>query len=247
MAYNETGHYKNVTSLETLIQKVIGMGAAFNPSKTSIKLPALQTLLTAAQTDYAAVSPASVIYNNVVNQRIIIFQPCKPYATQILAAFKTSSDADPQKIKDLITINRKIQGARAPKKENTPVDPNAPAPENISASQQSYEMKYDHYVNLQNLIASESSYLPNEPSLKITAIQTFTTSLHTANTSVANTYETVNLARIQRDKTLYKDITGVYDIQHLVKEYVKGVFGASSIQYKQMIAIKFTKPKKLFI
>ena len=59
--------------------------------------------------------------------------------------------------------------------------------------------------------------------------------------------DTANLARIQRDKTLYKDGTGVYSIQDLVKEYVKGVFGAKAIQYKQMVAIKFTKPKKLFI
>ena len=73
------------------------------------------------------------------------------------------------------------------------------------------------------------------------------TSLQNANTNVTNTYEAINLARIQRDKTLYKDGTGVYSIQDLVKEYVKGAFGAKSIQYKQMVAIKFTKPKKLFI
>lgn len=247
MAYNETGHFKNVTALEKMIQKIVGMGATYNPSKPSIKLPALQTLLTNAQTDYASVSPATIPFNTAVNQRILIFQPYKSYATQILAAFKTSSDADPQKIKDLITINRKIQGARAPKKDAVPVDPNAPAPENISASQQSYEMKYDHFTKFADLIASEATYLPNEIELKLPAIQTFKNKLLTANTNVANTYEAVNLARIKRDKTLYKDITGVYNIQDLVKEYVKSAFTDKSIEYKQMVAIKFKKPANLFI
>lgn len=247
MAFNETGHYKNVTALEKMIQKIIGMGATYNPSKASIKLTALQTLFTQAKADYSAVSPATIPYNNAINERIIIFQPYKSFSTQILATFKSSSDANPQKIKDLTTINRKIQGARAPKKDALPVDPNAPAPDTISASQQSYEMKYDHFTKFVDLISSEATYLPNETELKLPALQAFKASLLTANTNVANTYEAVNLARIKRDKTLYKSTTGVYDIQDLVKEYIKGAFKATSIQYKQMVAIKFNKPKKLFI
>ena len=244
---NETGHYKNVTAFDQMVQKALGMGATYNPGKASIKLGSLQALLTQAQTDYAAVSPATIPYNTAVNQWIIIFQPYKSYATQILATVKTSSDADAQLIKDLTTINRKIQGARAPKNVAVPVDPNAPAPDNISASQQSYDMKYDHWTKFTDLIASIPSYLPNEANLKIAAIQAFKTSLQNANTNVATTYEAINLARIQRDKTLYKDGTGVYSIQDLVKEYVKGAFGAKSIQSKQMAAIKFKKPAKLFI
>ena len=244
---NETGHYKNVTALEQMIQKVIAMGTTYNPSKTSIKLATLQTLFTAAKADYLAVSTANVPYNNAVNDRIIAFQSYKSYATQILAAFKSSSDANAQKIKDLTTINRKIQGTRTPKKETLPVDPNAPAPETISNSQQSYDMKFDHFSKFIDLILTEASYLPNETELKLPAIQTFKANLLSANTAVATTYETVNLSRIKRDKTLYKDLTGVYAIQDLVKEYVKGAFKATSIQYKQMAAIKFTKPKKLYI
>ena len=39
---------KNVTNFETLISIVTSLGATYNPSKDSLKLPALQTLLTAA-------------------------------------------------------------------------------------------------------------------------------------------------------------------------------------------------------
>ncbi len=247
MAINETGHYKNITSLDKMILKAQGFGATYNPSKVSIKIANLQTLATQALADYTPVSPASIAYNNKVNDRIITFQPYKTFATQILSAFKTSSDANAQKIKDLVTINRKIQGSRTPKKDATPVDPNAPAPETISSSQQSYEMKYDHFVEFVDLIASEATYLPNETELKLVALQAFKTSLQTANSAVATTFETVNQARIKRDKTLYNEKTGVYTIQGLVKDYVKSVYKVNSIQYKQMVAIKFTKPAKLFI
>ena len=246
MAINETGHYKNITALEKMIIKVIGLGPTYNPSKAVLKLASLQAMLTNAKADHAAVSVSTVPFNNSVNDRIIIFQPYKPYSTQILAAMKTSSDANPQKIKDLVTINRKIQGSRAPKKSSTQIDPNAPAPDTISSSQQSYEMKYDHFTKYYDVVASETTYLPNETELKLPAMLAFKNSLQVANSNVASTYETVNLARIKRDKTLYNDKTGVYAIQELVKEYVKGLFKANSIQYKQMAAIKFNKPKKLF-
>jgi hypothetical protein len=108
-------------------------------------------------------------------------------------------------------------------------------------------MKYDHFVEFVDLIASELSYSPNETELKLPAIQAFKASLVAANTAVAAAFETVNQTRIKRDKTLYNEKTGVYTIQGLVKEYVKGVYKANSIQYKQMVAIKFTKPAKIFI
>lgn len=46
---SETGHAKNVANLEKLITNVIGLGTVYNPSKESIKLPALNTLLVSAK------------------------------------------------------------------------------------------------------------------------------------------------------------------------------------------------------
>ena len=108
-------------------------------------------------------------------------------------------------------------------------------------------MKYDHFVKYTELILSEGSYLPNEPELEINTILTYRDSLLQANQNVSNSFEAVNQARINRDNTLYNNTTGAYTIQDLVKEYIKGAFGATSIQYRQMTAIKFNKPPRLFI
>jgi len=45
----ETGHAKNVSNFEELTNFVTAYGTTYNPSKTSIKLPALQTLATNAK------------------------------------------------------------------------------------------------------------------------------------------------------------------------------------------------------
>lgn len=244
---SEKGHYKNVTALEKMILKATAMGALYNPSKAAIKLSALQALWTSAKADYAAVSTAATPFNNAVNDRILVFENYKTFATQIVAAFSSSSDANPQKVKDLKTINRKIQGTRTPKKELNPVEPDAIVPETISASQQSYDMRYDHFVKLVDILISETTYAPNEPELKLAAIQAYKANLLAANTAVATAHETVNNTRIKRDKTMYKDTTGLYDVQLLVKEYVKSALKATSIQYKQMVAISFYKPKKIYV
>ena len=247
MPTNETGHYKNITALEKMIVKATALGTAYNPVKATIKLTPLQTLLTTAKADHAAVSTSATPFNNAVNDRAFIYQNYKSYATQLLAAFKSSSDASSEKIKDLTAINRKIQGTRASVATTLPVDPNAPVPETISSSQQSYEMKSDHFNKFYDLIASEASYAPNEVDLKLPAILAYKNSLQAANTAVNTAFEAVNNARIKRDKTLYHPKTGVHAIQLLVKEYVKGTFKANSIQSKQMSGIRFTKPRIIFI
>ena len=47
---SETGHAKNAANFDDLISSVTGYGTAYNPSKATIKLTALQTLSTSAKT-----------------------------------------------------------------------------------------------------------------------------------------------------------------------------------------------------
>ena len=146
-------------------------------------------------------------------------------------------------VKDAKSINRKLQGKRAKEIQAT-VDPNAPAPNTISASQQSYDQLIEHFTKLiEQLKTPEANYAPNEVDLKIVTITAQLAALKTANTNVSNAYTTVSNARIARDKTLYKDKTGLYDITLAVKDYVKSLYGATAPEYKQISKIKFTKPK----
>ena len=61
---SETGHPKNVANFENVVSFVIGYGATYNPSKTNLKVPALQTQLASCKANIASVTSTSVAFNN---------------------------------------------------------------------------------------------------------------------------------------------------------------------------------------
>lgn len=72
---SETGHAKNAANFDDLISFVTGYGTAYNPSKATIKLTALQTLSTSAKTAINAVNAALPAYSNAVAAREAAFEP----------------------------------------------------------------------------------------------------------------------------------------------------------------------------
>lgn len=109
---SETGHAKNIANFEDLISFCTGYGSSYNPSKSSIKLTALNTLNTNAKNSLATVTTSATSFNNVVNARIIAFDPLKKLTTRILNAL-SATDATDQTVNDAKTYARKIQGKRA--------------------------------------------------------------------------------------------------------------------------------------
>ena len=240
---SETGHAKNVANFEDFISFIIAYGATYNPTKAILKLLNLNAIFVQAKADISNVMSKSVAFNNTSNVRATLFEPLQRLSTRLVQAL-SSTDATKELLKDAKSTNRKIQGKRA-KAIETPTDPNAPAPTNISASQQSYDQLIEHFTRLIEILKTpEANYAPNENDLKIVTVVALLTALKTANTNVTNAYTGISNARIARDKTLYKEKTGMYDVTLDVKNYVKSLYGISSPEFKQLSKIKFSKPKK---
>jgi hypothetical protein len=240
--YSETGHAKNVANLQDLIAFVTGYGAIYNPTKTALKLTALQTLNTTANTHLADVVTKKTAFNNVVNARFQAFDGLKPLSTRLVNALEIT-DASTEKIKDAKGFNRKLQGKRA-STPTAPIDPNAPIPPTISASQQSYDQQIQHLAGLISVLQSEASYTPNETDLKTVTLLAKQTDLTAKNSAVATAYATISNARITRDNTLYNQNTGLVDIATEVKKYIKTIFGATSSEYAQVKGLQFKQVKK---
>ena len=240
--YYETGHAKNVANFQDLIAFCTGYGATYNPTKNALKLPQLNTLFTSGQNALADVVTKNTAYNNAVNARIASFDGLRALSTRLINAFQTT-DATTEKINDAKGFNRKIQGKRA-SKIDTPVDPNAPAPTTISSSHQSYDQLIQHFAGLISVLQSEPTYTPNENDLKIATLTAKQADMTAKNTALATAYTAVSNSRINRDKILYKETTGLVPIATDVKKYIKAVFGASSAEYRQVKSIEFTKPRK---
>lgn len=249
---SEVGHAKNIANFEDLISFCTNYGTNYNPSKTALQLPQLNSLFTTAQTNLNNVTITNTAYNTAINARVQAFENIKKLSTRLVNALE-ATDASKQNINDAKGYNKKIQGTSGKLtkadagKIAAPVDASAPVPENvktISTSQQSYDQLVEHFSKLINVLATEPSYNPNEVPLQTATLNALLTTLKNSNTAVINAYTTVSTARIARDKSLYDVKTGLCDIAQDVKNYVKSVYGATAPEFKQISSLQFKIPKK---
>ena len=239
--FSEIGHAKNIANFQDLIAFVESYGSIYNPSKNALKLPQLNALVTLSQTHLEEVITKNTIYNNAVNERIIEFANLKGLSTRIINALETT-DATKEKVNNAKTFNRKLQGKRA-SQPTTPADPNALAPNTISASQQSYDQQIQHLGGLIAVLQTEASYTPNETDLTIAGLTTKQANLNAKNNAVSVAYANVSNSRITRNNTLYNNETGLVQTATEVKKYIKSIFGATSQEYAQVKGIQFKKIK----
>lgn len=239
---SETGHAKNVANLETLITAITAYGRDYNPSKESIKLTALQTLLANSKASLNAVNVAHSAYSNAVAARESAFQPFSKLITRVNSALK-ASDTTEQVDESALTIVRKLQGRRASTKlteeEIKALEAEGKEVNQISASQQSYDSKLENFDKLIMLLSSVPLYNPNEEDLKITSLTALYNEFKTRNTDVLTATIQLSNARISRNEILYKTATGLVDIAYDTKMYIKSVFGATSPYYKQISKLEF--------
>ncbi|RTY87998.1 hypothetical protein [Flavobacterium sp. GT3R68] len=239
---SEKGHAVNVANLQELIAFVTGLGTTYNPSKPSLKLAQLNTLVTNANAHLANVININVAYNNMVNERVSAFRTLKPLATRLINALDIT-DATDAKVADAKAYNKKIQGptARTRRKLAQATDTESTT---ISTSQQSYDMQIQHFAGLIATMQSEPSYAPNETDLKIAALVAKHTDLIAKNKAVSSANAKINNARIARDTTLYAPDSGLVDTATEVKKYIKSIYGGTSPYFEQVKGIQFLKAKK---
>lgn len=238
---SETGHAKNVANFQDLIEFVTAYGSSYNPSKNSLKLPQLIALKSSAENSLADVITKNTAYNNKVNERVSAFSGLKSLSTRLINALQTT-DASEETINDAKTYNRKMQGKKSSEAQ-PPIDPNTPAPNTISTSQQSYDQLIQHLSGLKSVLEAEPSYTPNETDLQITSLDAKIADLTSKNTAVATAYANVSNTRISRNKTLYTDPTSLVETANEAKKYIKSVFGATSPEFAQVKGIEFTRPR----
>jgi len=235
----ETGHPMIVANFEDLINFCLGYGAAYNPSRESIKIASLTNKLTNAQASLQAVKVAKADYDNATNQREEAFSTLKKFSTRIINAL-AATDATELTLDDARTSINKIQGKRATKKAAVVSGDVETKVTTISTSQQSYDSLINHFATLIATVSSEPTYTPNEPELTPTGLNTTLLDLRTKNTATLITATALSNARIARDKSLHAENTGLIDTALAVKNYVKSVFGSSSPEFKQVSRIKFS-------
>ena len=221
---SETGHAKNVTNLESLITSIIALETSYNPSRDSIKLPALQALLTASKESLNAVNIAQATYSNAVAARKVAFEPFGKLITRVMNSLKASGTST-QVVQSARTIVRKLQGRRASAKiteeEKKALEAEGKEVNQISASQMSFDNRIENFDRLIMLLSSIPLYNPNEEELKVETLKALHNQLKEKNSEVILPIVQLSNSRIARNKILYKENTGIVDIAVDSKTYIK--------------------------
>ena len=245
----ESGHAKNTANFDHMITLLQSYGTNYSPSNTAIVLTNLQTVLTNAQGALTTVKTEYNNWKNATNSREIAFEPLKGLSTRLLNTL-ISVGANEQTIKDYKSLNAKVQGSKLTKADAGIVeDPaedagnktTAPVKKTVSVSQQSFDNLIEHYDKIIKLLASVPAYTPTENNLKVATLQTMLTNLKATNTAAYSKTVSVSNARIARNKILYDNPDALVILAKAVKAYIKGKFGATSPEYGQISAIKFSK------
>ncbi len=248
---SETGHAKNTANFENPISFCIGYGTDYNPSKTGLTIPALQTQLAGCTANVAAVTSSIVAYNNAVNSRNTSFDGLTKLSTRLVNALD-ATDASVLTVKNARSFVDKLRGSKKTKTSAVSVaapaavDPAAPVldtPKSISSSQQSHSNMVEHFSRLIETLSAEPTYLPNETDLQIVSLNTRLTALKNTNTGVINAYTTISNSRISRDQSLYNLTNGLVQTAKDVKMYVKSIYGATGAKYKQISGVEFKTVK----
>lgn len=235
---SEVGHAKNVANLQKITEQV-NVYTLYNPPVDNLKVANLQTLYTTASTKLTEVEDKRLANKNAIALRQSAFENLKPICTKIINLLNILG-LEQGILDQAKSLNRVIQGGQ--KKTVVPTEEGGEPPKTVSTSRQSYTQQAENFGILLQLLATIPSYTPNEDELKLTNLTTYQTSLVSATQAVDQTEAELNNKLIERDQILYASGTGLYSIAQNVKKYVKSIYGATSPEYANVSAIKFTSP-----
>jgi hypothetical protein len=246
MATSETGHNINVANLNKLNEVIATFGTDYDPAKIRIKLAALQDLYAAGNTEIGTVQTAKNNYSITVDQREQTFKTVKSFTTRIIANL-SGTNVTKLLIKDAKSINAKIQAKRIDNPNTPQTNPEEPT-ENLnndptssqhSISRQSHISLEENFSDLVDLLNTTAGYDPNQVEFTIEKLQIFADNLKSANENIDTAVAHVADKRIDRNIFLYNPDEGLVNTALEAKEYIKGIYGATSPQFKLANKISF--------
>ena len=239
---SESGHVRNVSNFERLVAAATSFGTDYNPSKPSLALPAMQSLLVSSVESLAVLKHAVSVYDTALDARKLAFASLNSFITRIYNALK-SSDSSNEADQSAAILVRKLRGQRVSERLTTveleTLKADGKTVKQISSSQMSFDTRLDNFDKLIHLLSSIPEYNPNEAELKVDALRNLYNDLYKKNKAVIEAQVQMNKARSQRFNVLYKPLTGMIDLALDAKMYIKSVAGAGSVTYKQISGLAF--------
>jgi hypothetical protein len=241
----EKGHAKIVEALFRLIAFLQTLDPTkYNPPNPNLTIVSLQTLHAQAVQVLAAVSGAKEDWRTKAKDRALDIDELPALAVSAVALF-ASLGVDKERVDQARTYLRKIRGQRAePAVKDDPNTPEDESEKNISAAQTSAAQIIAHFRALIDFLTAQTEYqgLVKDAGLQAANLVGVADTVEAKHNLSVTAAAQVSSERMERDKVLYNNANSACNRAALIKEYVKGKYGASSVEYKTVNSISFEKP-----
>lgn len=237
---NETGHAKNVANLQKLIER-ISIYPKYNPPVEGLAVEKLQALYNDSLTKINELDEKRNWNKSAIYARQAVFSKLKPTCTRIVNLLDILGL--PQgTIDQAKSLNKLIQGSA--KKNSTSTVETSSTIRIVSSSRQSFTRQTDNFSILVQLLSTIPNYKPNEEDLKLESLKTLRDSMMSATQTVDQTEAELNSKLMERDRLFYEEGSCLVSIVQNVKKYVKGAYGATSLEYTNVAKIAFSSMNK---
>lgn len=241
----ESGHAKLLESLERLIANGAELDQMRLDPPSDLTITALQAVLAQGNTLQTAVGNSKADFRTVALDRKLEVDKFEPLASQAVAQFEGRGGSK-EAVEDARSYVRKLQGKRStPTAVQDPSSPDFdPTEKNISASQQSNAAKIATFLELVDFLEAQSLYANvKQAGLVIGDLRAVGNAAQTKHTASIAAAAALANDRNERNKFFYLDANNICDLAARYKALVKGAYGAKSVEYKTINAIKFVRAK----
>jgi hypothetical protein len=181
-------------------------------------------------------------YKKGVGARQAVFDKLDSFCTRLNRSFKLQ-------VKDLHARDqmdhwlKKVRGVRIGD-EPAPKELGAEEKDNSrSVSQQGFDDQVDHFGKMVELCVKHPEFAPNEPDLKLAALQAKHAAMEASNIAASTVETQFNDIQRKRRAIHYANEGSIFAIGNGVKNYVISAYGFDSPEAKIVRKIPFTRPK----
>lgn len=241
MAYNESGHAKNVANFDELMVVLGTLGGEYNPASPAIQLDTLTDLQKGLQIALQKVNDENGVYRDKIYARQNAYNQMSSLAMRIVNTM-AGLGLEAKLLTQAKGVLSKIRGG-SPKKKKEEGEEGTEPVKSVSVSQMNFDQRKNNFSMLVGLVNAQPTYKPNEAEMQITFLKKYVEGLQDFNQEATVAEQGLIMARQERDALLYAEGTGVYSLVQQIKAYAKGAFGTKHASYERIKGIRFTSIK----
>ncbi len=246
MSTNQTGHEQNVFSLGVVLDRIATYHQNYNPPRDELSITSLMQLKNMGENAIALVTSVENVYRKANIERTMAFDALDSLITRVIFELRNSG-ASSLIIAQAEAIVRDLRGKRgsgkSSQKEGSLAGESGIETKIVTLYKGSIDSRIENFNKLVRLLSIVDAYRPNETELSVTGLNAKLMELKTLHNTLIASDAALDSARWKRNAILYQPGTGLVDRALAVQIYVKSVFGAMSLKYKEISSVVFSKAR----